>query len=411
MKVNIAQLYGKQADAQRSRYGELARGFQEYFGRGELIYCSAPGRSEIGGNHTDHNCGRVVAAAVNLDIAAAAACNGEMTVRLKSKEFPNMDVVDLSDLSVHPEEKGHSSALLRGVCARMRELGYSVGGFNAYTATQVLKGSGLSSSAAFEVLVVTIINHLFNEGKIDPVETAKIAQYAENVYFGKPSGLLDQMASSVGGFTAVDFRNPEKPEIEKIDFSISDQGYALCVVDTGGNHADLTEDYASIPTEMKSVASFFGKNVLREVDPQDFKKNIAGVRKACGDRAVLRAIHFFEENIRAKEQKDALKSRDFPRFLQLVLESGNSSFQYLQNVYPPENPSEQGLSLALALSEKLLKGKGAWRVHGGGFAGTVQAYVPFDLLEQYKTEMEAVFGEGSCYVLSVRTAGGTCVEL
>ena len=411
MKIGFSELYGENQENQRARYEELARGFEEYFGKGKLIYCSAPGRSEIGGNHTDHNHGRVVAAAVDLDVAAAACCNGENAVRLKSKEYPEMDVIDLSDLSVHPEETGRSASLLRGICARVRELGYRVGGFNAYTSTRVLKGSGLSSSAAFEVLAVTIISHLFNDGKIDPVEVAKIAQYAENVYFGKPSGLLDQTASSVGGFTAIDFANPEKPAIEKIDFDISAQGYALCVVDTGGNHADLTGDYAGIPQEMKAAASFFGKKVLREVDPAEFEQNIAAVRKACGDRAVLRAMHFFAENARAAMQRDALRSGDFQAFLKLVVESGRSSFQYLQNVYAPHNPAEQGLSVALALSEKLLDGCGAWRVHGGGFAGTIQAYVPFDLLETYRSRMEAVFGEGSSYVLSVRAAGGTRVEL
>ncbi len=411
MKVKLQELYQENVERQRTRYEELARGFMQHFGQRDLVFCSAPGRSEIGGNHTDHNHGRVVAAAVNLDIVAAAAPNGENVVRLKSKEYPNMDVTDLADLSIHKEETEHSASLLRGICARARELGYRVEGFDAYTISQVLKGSGLSSSAAFEILIVTIISHLFNEGKIDPVTAAQMAQYAENVYFGKPSGLLDQTASSVGGFTAIDFKDPQDPVIEKIDFDIAARGYALCVVDTGGSHADLTSDYAAVPAEMKAVAALFGKEALREVDPAVFEKNIPAARKACGDRAVLRAIHFFEENERAAMQKDALKQGNFERFLQLVLESGRSSLEYLQNVYSPHNPQEQGLTIALALSEKILTGRGAWRVHGGGFAGTIQAYVPFDLLEEYRCQMESVFGAGCCYVLSVRAAGGTRVEL
>lgn len=280
-----------------------------------------------------------------------------------------------------------------------------------YTTSNVLKGSGLSSSAAFEVLVVTILNHFYNDDKIDPVTVAQIAQYAENVYFGKPSGLMDQTASSVGGFTAIDFNDPKKPVLEKIEFNLSNYGHKLCIVDTRGSHADLTNEYAAVPVEMKSVAEFFGKSVLREVDEIEFYKSIPALREKLGDRAVLRAIHFFDENRRAKEEADKLKEKDFDAFRALVKDSGNSSLMKLQNVFASSDPGHQGLTLALALTERLLKDRGAYRVHGGGFAGTIQAYVPDDLLDEYKTMIESVFGEGTCYVLNIRTAGGTKITL
>ena len=322
-----------------------------------------------------------------------------------------MDDIDISDLDMKEEEKDTSAALLRGICARCVQLGYKVGGFEAYTITRVLKGSGLSSSAAFEVLVVTIISHLYNDDAIDPVTVAKIAQYAENVYFGKPSGLLDQTASSVGGFTAIDFKDPENILIEKVNFDVTAHGYALCVVDTGGNHADLTNEYALVPKEMKEVAAFFGKEFLRDVDEQEFYDKIGEVRKQTGDRAVLRAMHFFDDDRLAAQEAQALRAGDFDSFKEMVIASGRSSFQRLQNVFATINPQEQGLSLALALTEKLLAGEGAWRVHGGGFAGTIQAYVPLARLDEYRAAMEKVFGKGACYVLSVRQAGGTKVEL
>lgn len=347
---------------------------------------------------------------MNLDIAAYARKTEDGKVSLKSAEYAKMDVVDLSSLALDPKEEGTSAALLRGICARCVELGYQVGGFEAYTITRVLKGSGLSSSAAFEVLVVTILNHLYNDDRMDPVTVAKIAQYAENVYFGKPSGLLDQMASSVGGFTSIDFNDPENPIIEKVDFDISAQGYALCVVDTGGNHADLTDEYAAIPAEMKQVAGYFGKQFLRDVDEKEFYEQIGEIRKQTGDRAVLRAMHFFDDDRLAAEEAKALRAGDFAGFQEMVLASGRSSLQRLQNVFAVVNPQEQGLTLALALTEKLLAGKGAWRVHGGGFAGTIQAYVPFSMLDEYRAAIEKVFGEGACYTLSVRQPGGTKVE-
>lgn len=411
MICKFEELYQQEASGQRARYEALREGFAQQFGSAEGgQYFSAPGRSEIGGNHTDHNHGRVLAAAVNLDIAAYARKTEDGKVSLKSAEYAKMDVVDLSSLALDPKEEGASAALLRGICARCVELGYQVGGFEAYTITRVLKGSGLSSSAAFEVLVVTILNHLYNDDRMDPVTVAKIAQYAENVYFGKPSGLLDQMASSVGGFTSIDFNDPENPIIEKVDFDISAQGYALCVVDTGGNHADLTDEYAAIPAEMKQVAGYFGKQFLRDVDEKEFYEQIGEIRKQTGDRAVLRAMHFFDDDRLAAEEAKALRAGDFAGFQEMVLASGRSSLQRLQNVFAVVNPQEQGLTLALALTEKLLAGKGAWRVHGGGFAGTIQAYVPFSMLDEYRAAIEKVFGEGACYTLSVRQPGGTKVE-
>lgn len=409
--IPFEELYQTGREAQRERYRRIAAGYEAHFGKGEVSFFSAPGRTEVGGNHTDHNHGNVLAAAVNLDIVAAAAPIAEPVVRLHSEEYPGTDEIILSELAPQKEEEGTSAALLRGVCARCRELGYRVGGFQAYTATQVLKGSGLSSSAAFEIALVTIISHLFNDGGIDPVTAAQIAQYAENVYFGKPSGLMDQMACSVGGFTAMDFRNPKKPVLEKVEFPLEKAGYALCIVDTGGNHADLTGEYAAIPAEMKAVARELGASVLRDVQEEDFHARIGELRQKLGDRAVLRALHFFRDNTLAQEEAACLKERDFPGFLYRVVASGRSSALCLQNLYACSDPAHQGLTLALALSESILEGKGAWRVHGGGFAGTIQAFVPREMLETYRAQIEAVFGEGACHVLSVRSAGGVRVKL
>lgn len=412
MVMKFEELYKDELQAQRERYAQLENGFEEFFGyEGQLEYFSAPGRTEVGGNHTDHQRGRVLAASINLDIIAAAAKREDGIVTLKSKEYTKFDKIDIEDLGAKDEEREKSSAVIRGICARCKELGYKIGGFDCYTVSSVLKGSGLSSSAAFEVLVVTVISHLFNDGKIDPVEVAQISQYAENVYFGKPSGLLDQSASSVGGFTAIDFADSKKPVFEKINFDLDKYGYKLCVVDTGGSHADLTHEYAAIPVEMKKVAAFFGKEVLREVDEEEFKANIKELREKAGDRAVLRAIHFFSDNRLAKLEAEALKAGDFETFKSYVVKSGISSATRLQNVFASSNPSEQGLSLALAITEQVLEGKGAYRVHGGGFAGTIQAYVPKELLEDYRAVIEGVFGKGSCYVLSIRAVGGTKIEL
>ena len=398
MEMQFTALYGEQAPQQRERYEAIRQGFAQYYGyqpqAGEFF--SAPGRTEIGGNHTDHNHGRVIAGAVDLDIVGLVEKNDSGVIRLKSAEYDKLDTVDVSQLEIHQEDTG-SQSLIRGICAKCVELGYQVG--------------GLSSSAAFEVLVVTVLSHLYNDGKIDPITAAIISQYAENVYFGKPSGLLDQMASSVGGVTAMDFKDPAAPVVEKVEFDLASYGHALCVVDTGGNHADLTGDYASIPAEMKAVAQVFGKEFLRDVEEENFYRDLAKARAAAGDRAVLRAMHFFDDDRLAQEEAQALKEGDFETFLSLVNRSGQSSLMRLQNVFAPSQAKEQGITLALALSQRLLQGQGACRVHGGGFAGTIQAYVPFSLLESYRQGMESVFGAGSCYVLSFRQAGGAKVLL
>lgn len=412
MIVKFDALYADEQEMQRVRYGEIREGFIGQFGDDAGIeYFSAPGRTEIGGNHTDHNHGHVLAAAVNLDIVAAARRRDDGKIYLKSAEYPNMDVIDITDLAIKEEEADKSASLLRGICARCKELGYEIGGFEAYTKTRVLKGSGLSSSAAFEVVLVTMLSHLYNGGGIDAVTAAIISQCAENVYFGKPSGLMDQMASSVGSVIAIDFADTAKPEIQEIDFDLMQYGHALCIVDTGGNHADLTPEYAAIPMEMKAVAGYFGQEYLRGVDQEQFMKAIPELRKQFGDRAVLRSLHFFDDDRMAAEEAEALKKGDFEQFLSLINRSGLSSETRLQNVFATVNPEEQGLSLALALTKRFLGSKGACRVHGGGFAGTIQAFVPFELLDAYQREMEAVFGKDSFYLLSIRAAGGTKVEL
>lgn len=412
MTTEFKKLYGNESDEQIVRYEKIKIEFAKQFSNADGIeFFSAPGRTEIGGNHTDHNHGRVLAASVNLDIVAAARKTDDNKVYLKSYEYPNMDIADLNNLSLQESEIGKASSLIKGVCARCAELGYNIGGFEAFTISRVLKGSGLSSSAAFEIAIVTIISELYNDGKIDPITAGMIGQYAENVYFGKPSGLLDQMASSVGGVTAMDFENPKSPKVEHIDFDLHKYNHVLCVVDTGGNHADLTDEYSYIPQEMKAVAAFFGKEVLREVNEEDFTKNMAEIREKVGDRAVLRAMHFFSDDKLADAEAQAIKNHDFNAFLNMINKSGISSETCLQNVFPLVNPREQGLSLALALSRKFLGNRGACRVHGGGFAGTIQAFVPMDILDDYKNMIENVFGEGSCYVLSIRFVGGTKVIL
>lgn len=407
--IRLKKVYISDGDVlkQRERYVSLVNDFSEIFGeRDNLRFFSAPGRTEVGGNHTDHNHGRVLAAGINLDAVALASKNDENIVRVKSRGY-KMDTVDLSDLSVNKGDMGHSNALVRGMCDGFLKRGYKIGGFDACTVSSVLSGSGLSSSAAFEVLIGTCLNYLYNDGKVDAVTIAQIAQYAENVHFGKPCGLMDQMASSVGGFITIDFADPQSPVIEKVDFDFASCGHSLCIVDTKGNHADLTDEYASIRTEMESVASYFGKKVLREVDEPEFYKNISAIREKFGDRAVLRAIHFFGDNARVLDEVKALRNGDFEGFKKYICESGASSYMYNQNVYSVKKPIEQPVALGLAVSEQVLRNKGAYRVHGGGFAGTIQAFVPNELLDTYKQAIESVFGEGSCYVLSIRPLGGT----
>ena len=407
LDAELAVNYKKEdIELQKARYIRIAENFEELYGADRDIQVfSAPGRTEVCGNHTDHNHGIVLAASVNLDAVAVAGKNDENIVRVKSEGY-KMDVCDLSDLGVMPAERGKSASLVRGVCAGFRNRGYNIGGFDAATASDVLSGSGLSSSAAFEVLLGTMLNHLYNDGKISPVEIAQIAQFAENEYFGKPCGLMDQMACSVGGFVMIDFKDPSQPVINKLSFDFGSCGHALCIVDTGGNHADLTDEYAAVRGEMEAVASKFGKAVLRDVDKAEFEKNISVIRDSAGDRAVLRAMHFYNENVRVAKQAEALGSGDFEAFKALVIESGASSYMYNQNVYTCKAPSDQPVSLALAICQDILNGKGAWRVHGGGFAGTIQAFVPVGVLDEFKARICAVFGEKSCYVLNIRPEGG-----
>ncbi len=402
---SFSMLYGD-VSAARARYLRACESFEGIFSEKENIRLfSAPGRTEVGGNHTDHQHGCVLAGGVNLDVIAVTAPNNDGKVRIKSEGY-DMDVIDITELEKNTAEHGRASALIRGVLSRFKELGADISGFNAYTTSNVLKGSGLSSSAAFEVLVGNIVNGMFFNNKADEITIAKIGQYAEREYFGKPCGLLDQMASSLGGFTYADFFNPAEPITEKINLDIHSFGYTLCVVDTGGNHANLTQDYADITIECKEISNKLGVDFLRDADQNRFYNSIAELRRACGDRAVLRAFHFFNENDRVEKQKAALKAGDFEGFLKLVNESGESSYDYLQNLYSNSAVSEQGLPLAIALTKKFLNGKGACRVHGGGFAGTIQCYIPSELLADYKKTIEAVFGENSCCVLNIRPVGG-----
>ncbi len=398
-------LYGD-CDLARVRYSGACESFQDIFNNsGEIRLFSAPGRTEIGGNHTDHQHGCVLAGSVNLDVIAVVSLNDDGKIRIKSEGY-EMDTVDINELDKSPAEVGKAISLIRGVCSKFADMGCKLQGFNAYTTSNVLKGSGLSSSAAFEVLIGNILNGLFNENKTSAIEIAKIGQFAEREYFGKPCGLLDQMASSLGGFTYADFHNPESPVTESIDLDINSFGYTLCVVDTGGNHADLTDDYAGITVECREISNALGVSYLRDADTDKFYKDMAVLRKDCGDRAVLRAFHFFNEQERVEGQREALRKGDFEGFLKLVNASGNSSYDYLQNLYSVSNVSEQGLSLAIALTKQFLSGKGACRVHGGGFAGTIQCYIPTDKFCEYKEMIEKVYGEGACQKLSVRPVGG-----
>lgn len=414
MKVSektLSRLYGEKAvAAQKLRYEKAEKSFADIFGCAEdARIFSAPGRTEISGNHTDHNCGKVLAAAVDLDVIAYALPTKDGIITMQSEGFP-LITVDTADLSVHEEEKNTTSALIRGVCAGFKNNGLKVGGFKAYATSNVLQGSGVSSSAAFEVLIGNILSGLYNEGSVSPVKIACIAQYAENEYFGKPSGLMDQMASSVGGFITIDFEDTANPVINSISYDFSESGYSLCLVDTKGSHADLTPDYAALPAEMKACAAVFGKEVLRRVDEEEFRANIPLVREKCGDRAVLRALHFFDENKRVEEASAALDSGDLGAFLSVINSSGNSSYKYLQNVFSPSKPAEQGMSIGLYTAEKVLNGKGAHRVHGGGFAGTIQAFVPNELLEKFIAEEEKIFGKGSCHCLYIRPVGGSEIK-
>lgn len=410
--ATLGTLYKEEALArQEKRYRNAVKAYRKYFssdGRAIRIF-SAPGRTEVGGNHTDHNCGKVLAASVDLDIVAVVEPLDEPVAVVKSEGFDENRIL-LNELEPREDEKNTANALLRGVAKGFAARGFSIGGFKAYTVSDVLKGSGLSSSAAFEVLIGTIFSYLYNFGKVGAIKIAQIAQFAENVYFGKPSGLMDQMACSVGGFVAIDFKDSESPIIENIKVDFQSFGHALCIVDTKGDHADLTDEYAAIPHEMKAIAEYFSVDSLRQLCKQDMILNINALRTKFGDRAVLRALHFFEENKRVDKLVNALKRDDFQAFLDSINESGNSSYKYLQNVICPNRIKHQELGIGLNIAEFALGRKGASRVHGGGFAGTIQAFVPFELLQEFKMELEKVFGTDSCHVLRIRPIGGCEVD-
>lgn len=397
---------------QADRYAGLMNEFNTVFSNDDVDLFSSPGRTEIGGNHTDHNYGRVLAGAVNLDNIAVAAKNGTNTIRIKSAGYDEFQV-DISELAIDESQFYTSSSLVKGICARMKQLGYQIGGFDACIEGRVPKGSGLSSSASFEVLVGAILNHLFNEGKMSGVENAIIGQWAENNYFGKPCGLMDQTACSVGGLITIDFKDPSKPIVKEVDFDFVSTGFALVITDVGGGHDDAASqaEYASLPTEMKAVAAVLGAKVLREVTLKQIVDKIPEIRKVTGDRAILRAYHFQGDNQRVVDQVAALEKNDFQAFLKMVIESGYSSYMYNQNIFDVVHKDEQVVSLALALSEMVLKGKGAWRVHGGGFGGTIQAFVPKDLLDQYVGTLEHVYGKGSCHKLFIRAKGSIKLDL
>ena len=388
----------------------LDSGFSTAFGGEAQRYFSAPGRTEIGGNHTDHQRGRVLAGAVNLDTVAAVRVSGTSVIRVQSKGYP-LCQVDLDNLEPVTAEINSTPALIRGVAARFAQLGCKVGGFDAYCESTVLPGSGLSSSAAFEVLIGTIINHLFFDGRVSQAEVAQIGQYAENVFFGKPCGLMDQTASAVGGLVTIDFANKEHPDIRPVHFDFSTTGHALCIIDSRADHADLTDEYAAIPGELKEICDCLGREVTTEIPEEEFYAAIPKLRETCGDRAVMRAMHEYNENRRVPEQVACLEKGDFEGFLSLIRESGFSSWMYLQNVIPAGYVRQQPVAVALGLCEHYLRGKGAYRVHGGGFAGTVQAFVPFELLDSFRAGIDAALGEGACHVLSIRPQGGVEMEV
>ena len=392
------------------RKSALDAGFFAAFGTTPQSYFSAPGRTEISGNHTDHQRGRVLAAAVNLDTQAAVRCNGTNTIRIQSKGYP-LCRIDLDRLEPVESEINSTPALIRGVAARFTQLGCKVEGFDAYCESTVLPGSGLSSSAAFEVLVGTIINHLFFDARVSQPEIARIGQYAENVFFGKPCGLMDQTASAVGGLVTIDFFDKEHPVIRSVDFDFSTTGHALCIIDSRADHADLTDEYAAVTKELKAVCAHFGKDVLTQVEEAEFYAAIPVLRKTCGDRAVMRAIHIFNENRRVSQQVACLEEGNFDRFLELTRQSGYSSYMYLQNVIPAGYVENQAMAVALGLCEHYLAGKGAYRVHGGGFAGTVQAFVPFEMLDSFRSGIDGALGQGACHVLSIRPQGGVKMEV
>jgi galactokinase len=391
---------------QRQRYIDAILAYEKFFGEEDEVFIySAPGRSEIGGNHTDHQNGVVLAAAINEDAIAIVKPLEERKVIIISKGYDQI-TVSLDNLAMKESEKESTLALIKGVLAGTKERGYKIGGFQAYITSDVLVGAGLSSSAAYETIIGTILSGLYNESSIPPTQIAMIGQYAENVYFGKPCGLMDQMSCSVGNLTYIDFMQPGNPKVEKIELDLNAYGYSLCITNTRGSHADLTEDYAAIPEEMKKVAHFFEKDVLVKVTKKELLENMATLREKVGDRPVLRAIHFLEENERVKREVEAIKEKDIDEFLRIVKESGDSSFKYLQNIYSNHDVKRQNISIALAVSDMYLGREGVSRVHGGGFAGTIQAFVKNEMLDGYVNQMDQVFGKGSCNVLKIRKFGG-----
>jgi len=400
----LAAIYGEKAEKMTKRIDAAVRCFTELYGDGDVSVFSVPGRSEICGNHTDHNRGEVFAASIDLDIVAVARVTKSGKIRVTSEGFSECDV-SLSDLSPKKGDEGTSASLIRGVSDGFLQKNFKTVPFDCYMTSDVLGGSGLSSSAAFEIMISNILNHFANSGKIDATTLSQISQYAENVHFGKPCGLMDQMACAYGGFVHIDFADPKAPVCDSIPFDIGGAGYALCIVSTGGSHADLTDDYAAVPAEMKAVAAYFGKDALRAVSRDDVMKNIPALREKVGDRAILRALHFFDENDRVRAMQSALAAGDIDAFLNIINASGESSAMMLQNYFAPKAPAEQGITLAYAAAKEILGGKGAVRVHGGGFAGTIQAFVPKKALDCFVSGMESAFGKGSVSVLNVRPLG------
>lgn len=406
------ELYGAETAASANiRYESAINGFRAAFGQENkcIAVISTPGRTEIGGNHTDHNAGLVLAASVNLDVIGIASINNDSVIRIVSEGFKPIEI-SLNELAPLNEEKYTSAALVRGVAARMKELGFTIGGFDCYMISSVPEGSGLSSSAAFEVQLASILNHLYNNGRLDAVTNAKVAQYAENNYFGKPCGLMDQTACAVGGLMKIDFQDFDNLVIEKIEFDFAHEEHILYIVKTGGSHADLNEDYAALEGEMKEIARALGQKVLRFTSKNDMFLKLSKLRSQGNDRAILRAYHYFKENEHVIGQCEALKSSDFNRFLELVIKSGQSSFMYCQNVYSNAFFKEQGLSIALMIAEDCLKGNGAWRVHGGGFAGTIQAYVPYSLTDEFEARIQSAFGENTCHRTMIRPRGTVRID-
>ena len=404
----FSELYGNDEaviEKQQKRYEKAIHSFDENFpSREEIKIFSAPGRTEIGGNHTDHQRGIVLAGAVNLDVIAVVSFHNEGVVRVKSEGYALAEI-QVSDINANSKDDG-TTALVKGIMTKFKEKGVTVSGFDMYTTSDVICGGGISSSAAFETLIGTVINEEYNEGKASAFEIAQYGQFAENVFFGKSCGLLDQTVSSFGGLVSIDFKDLDAPTVEKIDFDFEKYGYTLCITDTKSSHENLTDDYVAIRKEMKHVADYFECEVLSEVNEKEFYNTLPNLKKLCSDRAILRAMHFFAETKRAKDEAEALKEGDVERFLKLVNESGNSSGNLLQNLYSDKTPTEQAIPLALAISKHILGNKGAVRVHGGGFAGTIQAFVPTDMVKEYKIEMERVYGDGSCHLMKIRPVGG-----